>query len=418
MTIFDNNFVGFKIEIYPTVEQIKIIQKCFGASRYAYNFAINLQNETFMSEGKYLSEYDVRNAFNKHRKDIHWLQEVQTSTTSVSIFDAVKAMNFFRRKINRFPNFKTKKSIHQSAPIRPERMTIAEKYIRIPGIGKVEYHHLPNKCLLGNGDKNNHMGMPFRHYYNARMHFDGYKYYITLEMHESDDAKLFSLIKRPDYEIQKQTDISIGIDVGFKGTNWIVDSTNTIVELPNVEKERKKIKKFQRKYSRQLKALKTKKSYDMNADRTNNMNKTISEINKYHQRIRNKRVSRLYDYISHNIIDKRPKRVVIEDLNVKSLLIRENPNNGFHIQEFNSKIYEAGINEFQNILKYKCEKHGIQLIRAHKHFPSTQRCSNCGNIQPIGKKRIYRCSICGMVENRDKNAAKNLSTYYTPILFV
>lgn len=418
MNNFDNNFVGFKIEIYPVAEQIKIMQKYFGASRYAYNFAINLQNETFISEKKYLSEYDARNAFNEHRKNIGWLQEVQTSTTSVSIFDAVKAMNFFRRGINKFPNFKTKKSIHQSAPIRSERMTITEKYIRIPGIGKVKYHHLPNKYLLGNGDKNNRMGLPFRHYYNTRMHFDGYRYYITLEMQENDDIRLFSLLKRPNYEMQEQSDISIGIDVGFKGTNWIVDSTNTVVEFPNVEKERKKIKKFQRKYSRQLKTLKTKKSYDTNTDRTNNMNKTLSEINKYQQQIRNKRISRLYDYISHNIIDKKPKRVVIEDLNVKSLLIKEKPNRGFRKSEFNSKIYEAGINEFQNILKYKCEKHGIQLIRAHKQFPSTQRCSNCGNIQSIGKKKIYRCAICGMVKNRDKNAAKNLSTYYTPIIFV
>ncbi len=61
---------------------------------------------------------------------------------------------------------------------------------------------------------------------------------------------------------------------------------------------------------------------------------------------------------------------------------------------------------------YKCKLHGITFIEADKFFPSSKTCSNCGNINYNLKlsDRIYKCS-CGLVIDRDLNAAINLSRY-------
>ena len=48
---------------------------------------------------------------------------------------------------------------------------------------------------------------------------------------------------------------------------------------------------------------------------------------------------------------------------------------------------------------------------ADKEFPSTQRCSRCGNIQKMGNKKVYKCKSCGLVIDRDLNSAYNLKMY-------
>ena len=59
-------------------------------------------------------------------------------------------------------------------------------------------------------------------------------------------------------------------------------------------------------------------------------------------------------------------------------------------------------------LTYRCDAAGIRLTRANRYFPSSQLCSKCGKRQkmPVGKKE-YRCR-CGLVLDRDLNAAANL----------
>ena len=62
-------------------------------------------------------------------------------------------------------------------------------------------------------------------------------------------------------------------------------------------------------------------------------------------------------------------------------------------------------------MKYKCENKNIQFSQAPMTFPSTKTCNNCGHIQDMHGKHTYRCPICGMVEDRDVNAAINLKNF-------
>ena len=97
-----------------------------------------------------------------------------------------------------------------------------------------------------------------------------------------------------------------------------------------------------------------------------------------------------------------PKRIVIEDLKLKNLRSKKNKCKG---------IKQTPLYLFRDFLTYKCKDRGIELVFADKFFPSTKMCSNCGSSYKIGSEKVYKCRNCGLIIDRDMNAAINLSRY-------
>ena len=62
------------------------------------------------------------------------------------------------------------------------------------------------------------------------------------------------------------------------------------------------------------------------------------------------------------------------------------------------------------MLTAKCDKYGRNLTIVDRWYPSSQKCSSCG--QSGGKKELdireWECLFCNTVHDRDINAAKNL----------
>ena len=94
--------------------------------------------------------------------------------------------------------------------------------------------------------------------------------------------------------------------------------------------------------------------------------------------------------------------VVIENLNVKGMLRNH---------KLARAISDIGFGEFRRQLEYKSIIFGTQIILADRWFPSSKKCSSCGRIKSDLSLAdcVYRCE-CGLVEDRDLNAAKNLGT--------
>src|SRR5262249_12910412 len=65
------------------------------------------------------------------------------------------------------------------------------------------------------------------------------------------------------------------------------------------------------------------------------------------------------------------------------------------------------------MLKYKASWYGATLTVADRFFPSTRRCSVCGNFGEKLKlsERTFHCRRCGHEADRDTNAAMNLANY-------
>lgn len=108
--------------------------------------------------------------------------------------------------------------------------------------------------------------------------------------------------------------------------------------------------------------------------------------------------------ITREIVNLHPERIVVEDLNVKGMMKNR------HLAK---SIGEMGFYDFINILSYKCEELGIELVKAGRFYPSSKTCSHCGCIHKGLKlsDRIFTCPKCGFVIDRDYNAAINLMNY-------
>jgi IS605 OrfB family transposase len=100
----------------------------------------------------------------------------------------------------------------------------------------------------------------------------------------------------------------------------------------------------------------------------------------------------------------RPSVAVLEDLNVEGM--KRN-------RRLALSISDVGFGEFRRQMTYKTAWQGERLLFADRWFPSTKMCSRCGNIKEDMdlSERIYVCenSACGLVIDRDVNAALNLA---------
>ena len=395
--------IGFKIQLYPTDEQIYIINKYFGVSRFIYNWVIDEEEKSYESESGFLSGYTLGTKLTSMKKELEWLKEYSHESMKLRIFDAVRAYKRFFSKISNRPKYKSKKDIYQTTCIRSDRLKLNSEKVYCPGIGWIKHGNIPNNDIIGEGFKSAVRPDQHRGYYNTRISFNGRNFFLTLGMKKSEKINFNSVLRKQisDNKIESE---SLGIDVGCKGDNWIVDSNGYVLSLPDFTLENKKIKRLQKRLNNKIRERTNPEI------RSNNSKKVISQIRKYYDRKSNRRKSKLYDYVNREIIDKNPKRVVIENLDYENLKAQKIMNRSAR-GKINNQVYESSIYETHLIIQYMCEAHNIPIIKADKQFPSSQLCSNCGYRQKIGAKRVYKCPNCGLSIDRDLNAAINLSNY-------
>jgi IS605 OrfB family transposase len=94
--------------------------------------------------------------------------------------------------------------------------------------------------------------------------------------------------------------------------------------------------------------------------------------------------------------------VVAEDLNVAGMLAS---------RRLARHVADASFGEIRRQLGYKMTRNGGRLIVANRWYPSSKACSGCGAVKAklALSERTYACTACGLVLDRDHNAARNLA---------
>src|SRR5579883_3622656 len=92
----------------------------------------------------------------------------------------------------------------------------------------------------------------------------------------------------------------------------------------------------------------------------------------------------------------------MEDLNVSGML------NNHHLAQSIADVSSA---EFRRQLLYKAEWYGSKVILASRWEPSSKTCSGCGWLKEdlTLADRTFHCQQCGLVLDRDLNAALNVA---------
>ena len=96
----------------------------------------------------------------------------------------------------------------------------------------------------------------------------------------------------------------------------------------------------------------------------------------------------------------------MESIDVSKMIQKEKK----YFREF---IIEQCFFNFICKMKEKCEKYNIEFVQVPEYYPSSKTCSKCGHIKEVLKRsdRTYICDKCGLIIDRDFNAAINLEKY-------
>ena len=366
-----------KIRLLPTKEQELLMFKTIGCSRFAYNWALNRSNELYKLGEKY-SMANIRKEFTQLKKqdEFKWLNEVSNTTMVESMRNLDKAFKSFFKKKSQYPKFKSKRKSKQSFYVRYDSLYFKNDVCNIEKIGKVKF-------------KTNY-NIPDCKYINPYCSYDGKYWYLSFGFEHNEN------------QVVLNEDLSIGIDLGVKDlaiVNVLDKPIKNINKTKKVKKLKKRLKRLQRQVSRKYEENKCNNKFV----KTNNIIKLEKQIKLLHRKLSNIRNNHIHQ-ATNKIVKLYPYRVVMEDLNISGMMKNK------HLSK---AIQEQCLYEFIRQMKYKCEFNGIEFIQVDRFFPSSKKCSCCGEVKPIIKlkDRVYKCEYCGFEIDRDKNASINLGNY-------
>lgn len=387
LNINSNNVRGFRVKLYPTEDQKKILQKHMHLFRYVYNWALNESNLFFEKNGVYIGKTELMCKFAELRNKTEWLQDIPLHSARLAISHLDFGYKRFFKHEARHPRFKSKKSTIQKVHYRNESyaFNIDNDSVRISGFKRGERiicknHNIPPPSSSG--------------YYNCTVTFDGIDFWLSVNTEVDLSSKL----------PQKEYTESIGIDVGIKKFAQLSDGT--VYQMPKILKT---IDKRIRKQQSRLSKMKNRRTALANQEKTNldkiPLTKNETKLQRKNIQLRNRRKNIIRSFLhqtTSEIANKYPNKIVMENLAISSFISKKSKKNN------KSDVYHANWYKFREILKYKSEERGIEFVLADRCFPSSQICSNCGNIRKVSG-REYICHECGFRIDRDLNAAINLS---------
>jgi putative transposase len=175
----------------------------------------------------------------------------------------------------------------------------------------------------------------------------------------------------------------VGIDVGLKA--FYTDSEGNTVENPrHYRKAEQKLRRLQRQLSRKNKGSKNRKKA------RKQLAKAHLKVQRQREDFARKRANALVT--SHDLI-------AYEDLKIRNLI------KNHHLAK---SIHDAGWGTFLQWVRYYASLHGVPVVAVPPQYTS-QECSACGTlVKKSLSMRTHICHGCGMVLDRDHNAALNI----------
>ena len=236
-------------------------------------------------------------------------------------------------------------------------------------------------------------------YYNPRVVYDGYNFYIVVSIDETITNRI------------KSDDRVIGIDLNNKE---IVTSENIRYTQVTKTKKYKKILKRKKRLQRSLsrKYLVSNPENKKRVQLSKNYRKNKSLVIKLDKRLRNLKDNNHNEIIT-DILSKPPKMIVLEDIHVKEMASKENrKDKNYKEKQASKNITEACYRKFRLLLENRVRIYETAIVIANQYYASSKTCSCCGNKQEMKvDKRTYKCAKCGLILDRDLNAAINLANY-------
>ena len=352
---------AFKYRLNPTEEQIVLLNKHIGASRFVYNLALETKQIAYAGNKHNLSCFELHSQLKELKEECTWLKELNSQSLQQAITNLDRAYTAFFKGQNSFPKFK-KKSSGGSFNI-PQRVAVENGKLIIPkftkknGIDIVLHRELKGEIRQATISRT-----------------PTGKYFVSILCETGETNK-------PKQKIKEET--TIGIDLGIK--DFAITSGGEVFENPkHLRKAQDKLKYQQRKYSK------------------NKGKRTKQKLAKLHEKATNKRKDYLHK-ISTKLV-RENQTICLENLNVSGMIKNHN---------LAQAISDVSWSTFVSMLEYKADWYGTNILRIGRFEPSSKTCSNCGNINKelTLKDREWTCVKCNTKHDRDINAAINIKNF-------
>lgn len=354
--------LGEKIRVYPNKQQEQMLRQAVGASRFAYNWALEMW-QTLYRDGQKPNAGMLNRGLNEIKKEYFpWMYDLPKRVVQEAILNLGNAFDRFFKGIGKYPQFKKRKG-RQSARLDNGETTINIEGDRVslPKLKNLRLAHAPRR-----------VGIFLRAVVSLEAH-DIWHVSFTVE---TEVAPMIC-----------ENQAVVGVDLGIKSA--AVLSNGVRFENPKLlRKNLRKLKRFSRSLSRKKKG-------------GENFKKAARQVSRLHWRIANQRrdfIHKLTYYLVKNFAV-----ICIEDLNVSGMMKNE---------RLARAIGEIGFHEIRCQLGYKSEWNGRRLVVADRFFPSTKLCHKTGalNENLSLSDREINC-VCGETHDRDFNASLNLENY-------
>lgn len=360
---------AWRFELDPNNEVRTLLAKHAGVARFAWNWSLKRRIERFQTqEGK----AKFTNAIEEHRalndlkgSDFPWMYEVSKCAPQEALRDLDKAFKAFwaRRKEGiGFPKFKRKHVSKDSFRLTGS-ICIRGRYVKLPRLGAIRLKEKikPKRPVTGQ-------------ILSATVSRVADRWFVSLTTVEKD-------LPEP-----KPVEGPVcGVDLGIKTFATLSDGTK--IESPKPLKTAlSRLRRAQVSHARKRKG-------------SQNRRKSAQRIARIHAKIANVRKDFLHK--TTTMLAKTKSVIVIESLNVRGMVRNHS---------LARSVSDAGWGEFGRQLGYKTAWHGSRLIEADRWYPSSKTCSDCGQVldKLLLSVREWVCPSCGVVHDRDHNAAINL----------
>lgn len=395
---------AYRFALDPTPGQARDLERHAGAARFAFNWAL-AQVKANIGQRRAERSYDLdgdeltpvlgwnlpalRRAWNAAKPVVApWWRECSKEAFNTGLDGvACSLKNWADSRSGKrtghtagFPRFKTRRRTIPSVRFTTGviRVETDRKHVTLPRVGTIKTHESTRKLAR-------RLEAGTARILSATVRCDAGRWYCAFTV---EVARHRSAPTRPD--------ATVGVDLGIKAL--AVLSTGESVPNP-------------RHLNKALKALRTASrtlSRRTGPDRRTGQQPSARwetarrEVTRIHTRVANLRKDAIHKLTTD--LATTYGTVVVEDLNVSGML-----NN----RKLARHIADASFGEIRRQLDYKTRWNGGQLAVADRWFPSSKTCSGCGTVKfkLSLADRIVTCHTCGLVIDRDLNAALNLKQY-------
>ncbi|WP_234533761.1 IS607 family element RNA-guided endonuclease TnpB [Streptomyces shenzhenensis] len=401
---------AFRLALDPNVSQEQALRSHCGAARAAYNWAVGWvgaswwqrrAEESYGVAEEQLTQWRpwslpaLRKAFNegKHTdpRFAGWWEENSKEAYSTGLANAAAAFdNYAKSKQGKrrgramgMPRFKSKRKARMSCRFTTGTIRVDSdgRHVTLPRLGTIRTHEPTVKLL-------DRVQAGTARILSATVRHERGRWFVSFQAEVKRDLLR---VTRPD--------VAVGIDLGVKTLAVMADSTGEIRTAPNpchYDRARKQLRRACRVVSR-------RRGPDRRTGRqpSKRWEKANARRNKVHHRVANLREDALHKLTT--AVAAEYGTIVAEDLNVAGMLRN---------RRLARRIADAGFGEIRRQLDYKTrQRHATRLVVADRWYPSSKTCSGCGAVKaklPL-HVRTYECDACGLVIDRDDNAALNLA---------